>query len=94
MQRPADRTAAFGVAEIAFLVTLTSADRTASATAAHCLRLIAMVERQKGESPTHVVTDEEKAKRYPVYEGLANAKALVLGALCDIQRKITQLTRQ
>ncbi len=74
-----ERAPAFAIAEIALLVTLTSADRVVSATASHCLRLIAAAERQKGGAPTHLISDEEKGKRYPVYEQLGNAKALVLG---------------
>ena len=76
---PEEWAAAFGIAEIAFLVTLTSADRIVSATAAHCLRLIAIAERQKGSTPAHLTSEEEKSKRYPVYEQLGTAKALVLG---------------
>ena len=79
MELPEEWSAAFSLAEIAFLVTLTSADRVVSATAAHCLRLIAISERAKGSIPAHVITEEEKSKRYPVYEQLGIAKALVLG---------------
>ena len=61
------------------MVTLTSAERMASATAAQCLRLIAGAERQKGNAPPHLISEEEKARRYPVYEQLGDSKALVLG---------------
>ncbi|KAJ3551785.1 hypothetical protein NM688_g4509 [Phlebia brevispora] len=91
-QVPDGRSDAFGLAEIAFLVTLTSADRTVSATAAHCLRLIAVIERQKGGAPARLVSEEEKSKRYPVYEQLGNAKALILGRIAD-QKRIRKLLR-
>ncbi|PSR92202.1 hypothetical protein PHLCEN_2v4732 [Hermanssonia centrifuga] len=87
-----ERAPAFAIAEIALLVTLTSADRVVSATASHCLRLIAAAERQKGGAPTHLISDEEKGKRYPVYEQLGNAKALVLGRVAD-QKRIRKLVR-
>lgn len=61
------------------MVTLTSAERTTSATAAQCLRLIAGAERQKGNAPAHLISEEEKARRYPVYEQLGDPKAMVLG---------------
>lgn len=64
------------------MVTLTSAERTTSATAAQCLRLIAGAERQKGNAPAHLISEEEKARRYPVYEQLGDPKAMVLGERC------------
>ena len=65
------------------MVTLTSADRIVSATAAQCLRLIAGAERQKGSPPPALISEEEKAKRYPVYEQLGDARALILGMLLN-----------
>ena len=59
---PEEWAAAFSLAEIAFLVTLTSADRVVSATAAHCLRLVAISERAKGGTPAHLITEEEKSR--------------------------------
>lgn len=61
------------------MVTLTSADRVVSATAAQCLRLIAGAERQKGGAPANLISEEEKAKRYPVYEQLGDSRSLILG---------------
>jgi hypothetical protein len=92
VQLTPERVPAFAIAEIAFMVTLTSAERTASAIAAQCLRLIAGAERQKGSVPTHLITEEEKAKRYPVYEQLGDPKALVLGRVAD-QKRIRKLMR-
>ena len=79
IQLTPERVPAFAIAEIAFMVTLTSAERIASATAAQCLRLIAGAERQKGNAPAHLISEEEKARRYPVYEQLGDPKAMVLG---------------
>jgi hypothetical protein len=79
IQLTPERVAAFAIAEIGFLVTLTSADRTVSATASQCLRLIAGAERQRGSPPGHPITQEEKGKRYAVYESLGDHKALILG---------------
>lgn len=81
IQLTPERVPAFAIAEIAFMVTLTSAERHASAMAATCLRLIAGAERQKGNPPPHLTSEEEKAKRYPVFEQLGDPKSLVLGAL-------------
>ena len=92
IQLTPERVPAFAIAEIAFMVTLTSAERAASATAAQCLRLIAGAERQKGNAPAHLITEEEKAKRYPVYEQLGDPKALVLGRIAD-QKRIRKLMR-
>lgn len=62
------------------MVTLTSADRMVSAAAAQCLRLLAGAERQRGNTaPAHLLTEEERSKRYPIYEQLGDPKALVLG---------------
>lgn len=102
IQLTPERVPAFAIAEIAFLVTLTSAERTASATAAQCLRLLAGAERQKGNAPTHLISEEERSKRYPVYEQLGDPKALVLGAswlsygpgrLSDVAAQVVWLTR-
>ena len=79
IQLTPERVGAFAIAEIAFMVSLTSADRTVSATSAQCLRLIAGAERQRGSPPAHLISEEEKARRYPVYEQLGDPKALVLG---------------
>ncbi|KAI0340881.1 hypothetical protein BDW22DRAFT_1485833 [Trametopsis cervina] len=92
IQLTPERVAAFAIAEIAFMVTLTSADRLVSATASSCLRLIAGAERQKGPAPSHLITEEEKAKRYPVYEQLGDSRALVLGRVAD-QKRIRKLIR-
>ncbi|KAI0686496.1 hypothetical protein BC835DRAFT_1523052 [Cytidiella melzeri] len=92
MQLTPERVAAFAIAEIGFLVALTSADRSVSATAAQCLRLIAGGERQKGSPPAQVISEEEKARRYPVYEQLGDSKALILGRVAD-QKRIRKLMR-
>ncbi|KAI0089247.1 hypothetical protein BDY19DRAFT_1089227 [Irpex rosettiformis] len=92
IQLTPERVGAFAIAEIAFLVSLTSADRTVSATSAQCLRLIAGAERQRGSPPAHLISEEEKARRYPVYEQLGDPKALVLGRVAD-QKRVRKLIR-
>ena len=80
IQLTPERVPAFAIAEIACMVTLTSAERQTSAMAATCLRLIAGAERQKGGAPQHLTSEEEKARRYPVFEQLGDPKSFVLGA--------------
>lgn len=82
IQLTPERVPAFAIAEIAFMVTLTSAERHASAMAATCLRLIAGAERQKGNAPPHLTSEEEKAKRYPVFEQLGDPRSIILGMQC------------
>jgi len=76
------RLPAMVVAEIAFLVALTSADMKVSTLAAKGLREIAMSEvaqRKGGEDL------EESAKRYPVYEQLGDPSVLALGTFRNMR---------
>lgn len=82
IQLTPERVPAFAIAEVAFMVTLTSAERQTSWMASQCLRIIAGAERQQGGAPPHHATEEEKVKRYPVFEQLGDPKAQPLGALC------------
>ncbi|EKM59988.1 uncharacterized protein PHACADRAFT_115378 [Phanerochaete carnosa HHB-10118-sp] len=92
IQLTPERVPAFAIAEIAFMVTLTSAERQTSWMAAQCLRIIAGAERQKGGAPPHFTTEEEKVKRYPVFEQLGDPKAQPLGRVAD-QKRIRKLMR-
>lgn len=92
IQLTPERVPAFAIAEIAFMVTLTSAERHTSAMAATCLRLIAGAERQRGNPPQHVGSEEEKARRYPVFEQLGDPKWMLLGRIAD-QKRIRKLMR-
>ncbi|KAH9927288.1 uncharacterized protein B0H18DRAFT_1161603 [Fomitopsis serialis] len=70
-----DRIPAFAVAEIAFLVALTSADTNVTLTAAHCLRLLAQAETAPDAPASNALNEDERAKRYPIYEQLAIRKS-------------------
>ena len=68
------------LAEIAFLVSVTSADRNVSAMACQGLRLIALAERQRVSPSYAQLDDEERVKRFPVYEQLgSDQKGAFLG---------------
>ena len=74
------RLPAMMVAEIAFLVSLTSADSRVSTMAARGLREIAMAEASQDELGL-IDEPEEAAKRYPVYEQLGDPSVVTLGEL-------------
>ncbi|OCH94514.1 hypothetical protein OBBRIDRAFT_722708 [Obba rivulosa] len=92
IQLNSDRVPAFALAEIAFLVALTSADSTVSLTAAHCLRLIAQAERMPDAPISSTLSEEERVKRYPVYEQLGDPKVMVVGRVGH-QKRIRKLMR-
>jgi hypothetical protein len=73
------RVPAFALAEIAFLVALTSADSNVSQLAAKGLRLLAHSERQQGAPINNSVTDEDRSKRNPIYEQLGDPRVMVVG---------------
>lgn len=75
----ADRIPAMALAELAFLVSLTSADNTVSIMAAKGLRAIAMVERGPGAPYNHDLPEDERIKRYPVYDQLGDPKVMAVG---------------
>lgn len=79
IQQSTDRAPAFAVAEIAFLVALTSADTNVTLTAAHCLRLLAQAETAPDAPATDGVNEDERAKRYPIYEQLGDPKVMIVG---------------
>jgi hypothetical protein len=70
---------AFAVAEIAFLIYLTSADNYVSQLAAKGLRVLSHAERQPDAPVNKTVTDEERSKRNPIYEQLGDPKVMVVG---------------
>ncbi|CAA7259350.1 unnamed protein product [Cyclocybe aegerita] len=86
------RIPAFGLAEIAFLVALTSADNGISQLAAKGLRLLAYAERQQSAPINMTITDEERSKRNPVYEQLGDPRITVVGRLGH-QKRIRKLVR-
>lgn len=65
--------------EIAFLISLTSADKGISRIAAEGLRYIAQAERQPNTPVNSGISDEERAKRHSVYEELGDPNVIVFG---------------
>lgn len=67
------------MAEISFLVALTSADNSISQLAAKGLRLVSHAERQPGAPLNPTVTEEDRSKKYPIYEQLGDPRITVVG---------------
>lgn len=78
-QRDSSRVAPMILAEIALLVSLPSADGVVSHTAAKGLRLLAHIENQSGAPVNPTISEEDKSKRYPVYDRLGDPKVMVVG---------------
>jgi hypothetical protein len=73
------RVPAFALAEIGFLIYLTSADSQVSHLAAKGLRLLSHAERQPDAPVNMTVTDEDRSKRNPIYEQLGDPKVMIVG---------------
>ncbi|GLB34218.1 putative GTPase-activator protein for Ras-like GTPases [Lyophyllum shimeji] len=86
------RVAPFALAEIAFLVALTSADSSVSQWAAKGLRFLANAERQPGAPVNQTVSDEDRSKRNPIYEQLGDPRVMVVGRVGH-QKRIRKLIR-
>lgn len=69
------------MAEIAFLISLTSADKGISHIAADGLRFIAQAERQPNTPVNSGISNEERAKRHSVYEQLGDPNVIVFGKI-------------
>lgn len=80
IQLTTGRLPSFAIAEIAFLVSLTSADANVTLTAAHCLRLLAQAETSPDAPVTKSMSEEERVKRYPIYEQLGDPRIMVIGS--------------
>ncbi|KAL4251095.1 Ras-GAP domain-containing protein [Abortiporus biennis] len=87
-----ERGPAYSLAEIAFIVSMTSVDRQVSAMACQCLRLLAQAERQRDSPLYHSVSEEERVKRFPVYDQLGGDQKSVLGRVAH-QKRIRKLMR-
>jgi len=79
LQNDPNRIPAFALAEVAFLVELTSADNDISHLAAKGLRLLAYAERQPNAPVNTSVTEEDRSKRNPIYEQLGDPKITIAG---------------
>jgi hypothetical protein len=78
------RAPALALGEIAFLISLTSADNGVAQIAARCLRLITLAERQPDAPENTIHTEEELSKRNPVYEQLGDPNVAVIGKLVSM----------
>ncbi|KIK64870.1 hypothetical protein GYMLUDRAFT_83217 [Collybiopsis luxurians FD-317 M1] len=92
IQRDPARIAPMVLAEIALLVSLSSADIDVSRTAARGLRLVAHIENQSKAPINPTVKEEDKSKRYSVYDRLGDPKFLVVGRVAH-QKRIRKLLR-
>ncbi|KZT29450.1 hypothetical protein NEOLEDRAFT_1128208 [Neolentinus lepideus HHB14362 ss-1] len=92
LQVDTTRVAAFALAEIAFLVSLTSVDMKVSSQAAQCLRLIAQAERQPDAPLNAGLSDEDWAKRHRTYDQVGDPKTVILGRVGH-QKRIRKLVR-
>jgi len=80
------------ILEIACLVSLTSLNINVSLTAAHCLRLIAEAERFPDVPLNENMSEEDRAKRYPIYDQIGDPKVPVVGRVAH-QKRIRKLVR-
>ncbi|KAJ3987640.1 hypothetical protein F5890DRAFT_1563214 [Lentinula detonsa] len=80
------------LAEIALLVSLPSADSIVSHTAAKGLRLLAHIESQVDAPSNPTITEEDKSKRYPVYDRMGDPKVLIVGRVAH-QKRVRKLLR-
>jgi len=83
---------AFTTLEIACLVSLTSLNINVSLTAAHCLRFIAEVERFPDVPLNENMSEEDRAKRYPIYDQIGDPRVPVVGRVAH-QKRIRKLVR-
>ena len=73
------RIPAFAMSEVSFLVALTSADNSISQLAAKGLRFLSHAERYPGAPVNPTVTEEDRSKKYPIYEQLGDPRITVFG---------------
>ncbi|THH13571.1 hypothetical protein EW146_g6666 [Bondarzewia mesenterica] len=91
MQLSEDRLPALVLLELASAVSLTSADPGVSRLAAHNLRVVAIAERRP-EAPNSGSSDEERAKRFTIYDQIGDPKTVVIGRVAW-QKRIRRLFR-
>ncbi|GBE80125.1 hypothetical protein SCP_0213280 [Sparassis crispa] len=92
IQMCTDRVPAFAIAEIAFLVSLTSADSYVTLTAAHCLRLLARAETMPKAPAPAAENEEERVKRYTLYEQLGDPSVIAVGRIGH-QKRVRKIMR-
>jgi len=74
-----ERVTALNVAEVALLITLTSADTMVAEIAAKSLREIAIAERAPNAPLNDLILPEIRVKRYAIYEQLGHPKINAVG---------------
>ncbi|KAG6919754.1 hypothetical protein DXG01_001588 [Tephrocybe rancida] len=79
VQTDKDRVSAFALAEIAFFVSLTSADSNVSALAGKGLRFLARAEHQPGAPVNPTLSDDARSARNLTYEQLGDPTIIVIG---------------
>lgn len=79
IQLDESRVPALTLAEIAFMVTLPSANVDISHLAAKGLRLIALVERQPDVPVSDLLGEDELSKRNFIYEQLGDPRVVLVG---------------
>lgn len=90
IQTSPERVPAFAMAEIAFLVSLTSSDKGVSQLAAQGLRSIARAEQSGG--PTNAgISDEERSRRHPIYEEIGDPSVIVVSECSEIASLLRHL---
>ncbi|KAF7432844.1 Ras GTPase activating protein ira2 [Pleurotus ostreatus] len=87
-----NRLPALALAEIVFLVSLTSADMMISQMAGRGLRCLAIAERQPGAPLAPGLTPEARAHRQKVYDKLGDPNIVVVGRVGQ-QKRIRRLLR-
>ncbi|KAL4081516.1 hypothetical protein V8B97DRAFT_1923406 [Scleroderma yunnanense] len=86
------RVPAFALAEITFLVSLTSVNSEVSQLAAQGLRSIAQAERHPNAPINTGLTEEERSKRNPIYEQLGDPSVVIVGRVRE-QKRVRKLLR-
>ncbi|KAI6003613.1 hypothetical protein EDD15DRAFT_2567619 [Pisolithus albus] len=92
VQFSTQRLPAFALTEIAFLVSLTSANSEVSQLAAQGLRSIAQAERHPKAPINTGLTEEERSKRNPIYEQLGDPGVVIVGRVRE-QKRVRKLLR-
>ena len=74
-----DRVPALALIELASTVSLSSADSGVSRLAAHNMRVIAIAEKRNSDLVNRAFSDEDRKKRFSIYEQLGDPKVPVIG---------------
>lgn len=85
-----NRVPALNMLELAAAVSLTSADSQISRLAAHTLRVIAIAERHPNVPVNMNISEEDRGRRYPIYEQIGDPKVRATGRLAW-QKRVRRL---